>query len=73
MSLEIPKSITANARNRKFAIVASRYNQELIDLLLENVLENLTQAGVQKDAIELIRVPGSHEIQYTITMLAEPI
>ena len=73
MSLEIPKSINANARNRKFAIVASRYNQELIDLLLENVLKNLTQAGVQKDAIELIRVPGSHEIPYTISMLAEPM
>ncbi len=73
MSLEIPESISTDARNCSFAIVASRYNQELVDLLLDNVLKNLTQAGVEEDAIELIRVPGSHEIPYTISMLAEPM
>jgi 6,7-dimethyl-8-ribityllumazine synthase len=73
MSLEIPESISTDTSSRSFAIVASRYNQELVDLLLDNVLKNLKQAGVREDAIELIRVPGSHEIPYTLSMLAEPM
>lgn len=73
MSLDNPESIDTDASSRSFAIVASRYNQDLVDLLIDSVLKNLTKAGVKEDAIELIRVPGSHEIPYTLSMLAEPM
>ena len=55
----------------KYAVVAARFNGEFADALLKNVVENLQAAGVSPDDIECIRVPGSHEIPFAISMLAE--
>lgn len=71
MSLDNPESMKAEDAGRKYAIVASRYNQDLVDQLIDSVLKTFDAAGVKKDALELIRVPGSHEIPYTLSMLAE--
>lgn len=54
-----------------FAIVAARFNQDLVDYLLGNVLKTLDEAGVAPDAIETVRVPGSNEIPYAISLLAD--
>ena len=72
MSLDKPESFETEGNDQKFAIVASCYNQDLVDQLLDNVLKTLAAAGIKEDALEIIRVPGSHEIPYTISMLAEP-
>jgi 6,7-dimethyl-8-ribityllumazine synthase len=53
-----------------FGIVAARYNKELVDSLIDQVITTLQGAGVPNDNIRLIRVPGSHEIPYTVNMLA---
>ena len=55
----------------RFALVAARYNQDLVDHLLEKVIAALSAAGVPDKGIELIRVPGSNEVPYGVQLLAE--
>jgi 6,7-dimethyl-8-ribityllumazine synthase len=46
----------------RFAIVASRFNDLIVDRLLQGAHEGLRRHGVADDAIDLVRVPGSLEI-----------
>ncbi len=46
----------------RFAIVASRWNDALVSRLIEGALEALEEFSVDKDAVEIFRVPGSFEI-----------
>jgi 6,7-dimethyl-8-ribityllumazine synthase len=54
----------------RFGIVASRYNQRLVDGLLDSALRTLDAAGVQEGDVETIRVPGAMEIPYVAGMMA---
>ena len=47
---------------RKFALVASRYNESLVDLLITGATETLLEHDVEGADIELLRVPGAWEI-----------
>jgi 6,7-dimethyl-8-ribityllumazine synthase len=51
-------------------IVASRYNGELVDALLERTLKTLRAHGVRTRNIEVLRVPGANELPYAAHMLA---
>jgi 6,7-dimethyl-8-ribityllumazine synthase len=46
----------------KFAIVVSRYNQDLTEALLKSALDAFMDAGVKDDAIHVAHVPGAFEI-----------
>lgn len=46
----------------KFAIVAARFNQTVVDKLLEGALEGFRKHGVAENDILVTRVPGSFEI-----------
>jgi len=48
--------------NAKIAIIMSRYNDELGNILLENVLKTFQRYELQDSQIELYKVPGSLEI-----------
>lgn len=50
--------------NWKIAIVMSRYNDILGDILLENTISTLTKNHIQSKNIEIIKVPGSLEIPF---------
>ena len=63
--------ITVNGRGRSFAIVAARFNYRLVDPLLRSVQQNLERSGVGEEDIEVLRVPGSHELPYAVKALAE--
>ncbi|MFQ5659504.1 MAG: 6,7-dimethyl-8-ribityllumazine synthase [Gammaproteobacteria bacterium] len=52
------------------AIVASRYNSFIVDRLLQGCLDTLTNRGVQKNAITLVRVPGAFEIPVAAARVA---
>ena len=70
MSTDAPRYLPEVTAGLKYGVVAARFNGEFADALLKNVLENLQAAGVSPDDIECIRVPGSHEIPFAISLLA---
>jgi 6,7-dimethyl-8-ribityllumazine synthase len=51
-----------NADGLRFAIIASRFNDEIVTGLLRGALECLAQHGAADDAISVYRVPGAFEI-----------
>ena len=53
------------------AIVVSRFNQPIIEALLDACLRTLAQRGVSDERITLIRVPGALEIPLVLGTLAE--
>jgi 6,7-dimethyl-8-ribityllumazine synthase len=67
----MPRSFEGDldARDLKFAIVASRFNDEIVSALLDGALECLTRHGASGDAISIVRVPGAFEIPTTVAKL----
>ncbi|MEY4395072.1 MAG: 6,7-dimethyl-8-ribityllumazine synthase [Gemmataceae bacterium] len=59
------------AGNGKFAIVAARFNQTVVDKLLEGALEGFRKHGVAENDILVTRVPGSFEIPLVAHKLAK--
>ncbi len=53
----------------RIGVAASRFHQELVGDLLDNVLNHLRESGIVQENIEVVRVPGSHEIPYAINAL----
>ena len=47
---------------RKFALVASRYNESTVELLIAGANETLLKHSVEAADIQLFRVPGTWEI-----------
>jgi len=58
-----------DARDLKFAIVASRFNDEIVSALLDGALECLTRHGAADDAIRVVRVPGAFEVPTAVAKL----
>jgi 6,7-dimethyl-8-ribityllumazine synthase len=51
-------------------IVASRFNQKLVDQLLDSVVATLSEYDVLLEDIEIVRVPGANEIPYALHLMA---
>jgi 6,7-dimethyl-8-ribityllumazine synthase len=58
------------ARGLKFAIVASRFNDFVVDRLVAGAVETLIKHGVEQSDIEIARVPGAYEIPLALQRLA---
>ena len=54
----------------KFAIVAARFNQLIVDRLIEGAEDALTRHGVSDDKLDLVWVPGSFELPLVAKQLA---
>jgi 6,7-dimethyl-8-ribityllumazine synthase len=54
----------------RFALVAARFNQVVVDPLVAGALDALKRHGVAEDAVDLVRVPGSFEIPVVAQRLA---
>ena len=54
-----------------FAIVVSRFNSLITERLVEGAIDCLERHGVQRDAITLVRVPGSWEIPIAAKRVAQ--
>ena len=70
MSFDNPNTLEIDGRTLRVAIVASRYNGMLVDSLLKHVMANLALADVPTIPVE--RVPGSAELPYAASVLADP-
>ena len=55
----------------RFALVAARFNQFIVDSLVAGARDGLLRHGVAEDAIDLVRVPGSFEIPLVAQRLAK--
>jgi 6,7-dimethyl-8-ribityllumazine synthase len=53
---------TWNAKGKRFAIIASRWNEFIADKLIEGALDALAKTGAEDDAIEVFRCPGAFEL-----------
>jgi 6,7-dimethyl-8-ribityllumazine synthase len=60
----------AIVRDAKFAIVASRFNEFIVDSLLKGALRCLEQHGAADTDVEVVRVPGSFEMPIAVDKLA---
>lgn len=69
MSEDRPEFTGIAPEGRRYAIVASRFNLEFVEALIQNACQRLEQAGVQSADIEIFRVPGSAEIPCAVAML----
>jgi 6,7-dimethyl-8-ribityllumazine synthase len=65
------KTIEGNhsARELRFAIVAARFNDVIVEKLIRGALETLQSHGATEDQIDLIRVPGAFELPLAIGKL----
>ena len=50
------------AKDKKFAVVASRFNEFIVTKLIEGAQDALLRHGVKDEDIDLIWVPGAFEI-----------
>jgi 6,7-dimethyl-8-ribityllumazine synthase len=55
----------------RYAIVVSRYNENITGKLLQGAVETLTQAGVADEDIHVAWVPGAWEIPLIAQRMAE--
>jgi 6,7-dimethyl-8-ribityllumazine synthase len=74
--LDIPDDINViegepDGTRRGVAIVASRYNGEISNKLLASALEELAEAGVRREAITVMPVPGAFELPLAAMALAK--
>ena len=51
-----------SASNKKFAIVCSEWNPEIINRLLEGAYDFFDEIGISKNKIDELKVPGSFEL-----------
>ena len=54
----------------RFAIAAGRFNQEIVDRLLEGALSALEKTGSPRDGVKVVRVPGAFELPLAAQRLA---
>ena len=69
MSFDNPNTLEFDGRRLRIAIAAARYNRMLVDALLKHVMANLALADAPAPVIE--RVPGSAELPYAASLLAD--
>jgi 6,7-dimethyl-8-ribityllumazine synthase len=70
MSLDAPKPLSVSGAGYRIGIVAARFNGTLVDALADRARSWLADAGVNPADVEVIRVPGSHEIPWAVQQRA---
>jgi 6,7-dimethyl-8-ribityllumazine synthase len=50
------------ARDLRFAIAASRFNDFIVDALIRGAIDTLRRHGVSEKNIDLVRVPGAFDL-----------
>ena len=72
MEEDMPKIIEAKliAEGKKFAIVASRFNDFITDRLVGGAVDALLRSGAKESDIEIVKVPGCFEIPLVAKKMA---
>ena len=55
----------------RYAVVVGRFNQFVVDSLVEGAVDALIRHGVDEDNITVVRVPGAYEIPLAAQAVAE--
>ncbi len=58
------------AREARFTIVASRFNDFIVESLLKGAVDCLRRHGANETDIEVIRVPGAYEMPLAVDKVA---
>ena len=53
---------TPTGQDRRFAVVASRFNQTIVERLVDGALDALVRHGVRADDVDVVWVPGAWEL-----------
>ena len=74
--LDIPEDVNVlegepDGTRRGVAIVAARFNAEITNKLLASALDELDEAGVRREAITVMPVPGAFELPLAAMALAK--
>ena len=59
------------ARDLRFAIVASRFNDFVVERLIDGAVGALTRHGATAGQLELVRVPGAFDLPLVVRRIAE--
>lgn len=55
----------------KIAIVSTRWNDDIVDRLVEGAIDVLTDCGVDDDDVTVVKVPGAFELPLAVDRLAD--
>ena len=58
------------ARDSRFTIVASRFNDFIVKSLIDGALSCLERHGATQGGVELVRVPGAYEMPLAVEKVA---
>jgi 6,7-dimethyl-8-ribityllumazine synthase len=58
------------ARDLRFAIVASRFNEFIVESLLRGAVDALLRHGASEKQIEIVRVPGAYDLPFVARRVA---
>jgi len=58
------------ARDLRFAIVASRFNDLIVDSLIRGAVDALLRHGASEKQVEIIRVPGAFDLPFVVKRVA---
>lgn len=58
------------ARDLRFAIVAARFNDLIVDSLIRGAVDALARHGAAEKQIDLIRVPGAFDLPFVVKRVA---
>jgi 6,7-dimethyl-8-ribityllumazine synthase len=69
----MPKIIEAKllAEGKKFALIASRFNDFITDRLVSGAVDALLRSGAADSDIDIVKVPGSFEIPLIAKKMAQ--
>ena len=72
MAIDLPKVIEGEltARDLRFAIVTTRFNEFVVEPLLRGALDALKRHGANDKQIEIVRVPGAFDMPVVVRKLA---
>jgi 6,7-dimethyl-8-ribityllumazine synthase len=59
------------ARDLKFTIVAARFNDFIVERLIDGAVDALRQHGAEPALLELVRVPGAFDLPLVVRRIAE--
>lgn len=58
-------------RDERIAIIAARFNESIVDNLINGALDALKRLGADDNQLQLVRVPGAYELPLAAQRLAK--
>ena len=71
MSFDAPQSKVLDGSRFYLGVVAARFNADLVESLLRQLKATWKKHGVKAARVDVVRVPGSHEVPVAVQLLAD--